>query len=180
MKKLKISTSDIVNLIGAEAQDFPKYATQILNLANQNAQGTRPSIVGKLSDLMIDFQGNDLKEWEIWYLEKHPDAISKATDRIFDMINKFKAVIADIDRPMVERWVNDLVIVKTFIGLRAQVAIVKKIADYYSKPYRLANSQEESQGIDGWIGKQPISIKPSSYDVKKMILPEDIAFLYDL
>ena len=45
MKKLKISTSDIVNLIGAEAQDFPKYATQILNLANQNAQGTRPSIV---------------------------------------------------------------------------------------------------------------------------------------
>jgi len=42
MKVIKISNSEILTLLDAEASNFPKYATQILNLANQNAQGTRP------------------------------------------------------------------------------------------------------------------------------------------
>lgn len=174
MIKLKVTTKEVANLIGADEQDFPKYATQILNLANQNAQGTRPSVVGKMSDLMADFQGNELKEWKEWYEGKYPEAITKATDRILSMIDNFKAVITDIDRAMVERWVSDLIIVKTFIGLRVQVAIIQKIAGYYSASYRLASAEEESQGIDGWIGNQPVSIKPSTYDVKKKMLPEEI------
>lgn len=32
--------------------EFPKYTTQIMNLANQNAQGTRPNVVGQMSELI--------------------------------------------------------------------------------------------------------------------------------
>ncbi len=49
MKTIKILNNDILTLLETEAQTFPKYATQILNLANQNAQGTRPSVVGQMS-----------------------------------------------------------------------------------------------------------------------------------
>jgi hypothetical protein len=31
---------------------FPKYTTKLMNLANQNAQGTRPQIVGQMSELI--------------------------------------------------------------------------------------------------------------------------------
>ena len=30
---------------------FPKYTSQLINWANQNAQGTRPAVVGQMSEL---------------------------------------------------------------------------------------------------------------------------------
>lgn len=50
MKTIKIPNNAILNLLDTEATIFPKYATQILNLANQNAQGTRPAVVGQMSN----------------------------------------------------------------------------------------------------------------------------------
>ncbi len=172
-KKFKIKTSELKKLLNVEKQDFPKYSTQILNLANQNAQGTRPKMVGQLSDLIQEFNGASLKEWEEWYLSKHPYAIKNASEKIADMIENFKDVIKKIDTDLIERWVRDLVIIKTFIGLKFQKAILKKIALKLKKDYRLSNPKEESQGIDGFIEKIPISIKPISYKTKQSP-PEEI------
>ncbi|HYV91631.1 MAG TPA: MjaI family restriction endonuclease [Chitinophagales bacterium] len=169
MKTIKITNSDILSLLEADTSSFPKYATQILNLANQNAQGTRPSVVGQMSNLIQEFDGKKLKEWEEWYLKKHPEAISIAANKVFEMVTHFKDVMTQIDHDMVERWVKDLVIVKTFIGLKFQEAILKSVAAYFKTTYRLADPAEESGGIDGLIGNKPVSIKPSSYEVKKAL-----------
>lgn len=169
MKTLKISNKDILSLIEAEASTFPKYATQIMNLANQNAQGTRPAVVGQMSDLIQEFRGNKLKDWEEWYLNKHPEAISLAANKIFEMVNHFKDVMTKIDREMVERWVKDLVVLKTFVGLKFQEAILKTVASHIGDPYRLAEPEEESLGIDGFIGKKAVSIKPITYEAKKAL-----------
>ena len=131
MKTIKISNNEILSLLNAEATNFPKYATQILNLANQNAQGTRPSVVGQMSDLIQEFPGSKLKEWEEWYLNKHPEAISLAANKIFEMVDNFKDVMTQIDKEMVERWIKDFVIVKTFIGLKFQEAILKSVASEF-------------------------------------------------
>ncbi len=45
MKKIKITNDKITSLLTEESPIFPKYATQIINLANQNAQGTKPKVV---------------------------------------------------------------------------------------------------------------------------------------
>src|SRR5690606_11917114 len=74
-----------------------------------------------------------------------------------------------IDREMVERWVKDLVIIKTFVGLKFQEAILKKVAQFFETTYRLAEPAEEAAGIDGFIGDKPVSIKPSSYEIKKSL-----------
>lgn len=74
---------------------------------------------------------------------------------------------------MVEKWVRDLVIVKTFAGLRFQEAILKKGAEIKGTNYRFARPDEESKGIDGYIGNIPVSIKPHTYEVKAS-LPEHI------
>ena len=52
-----------------------------------------------------------------------------------------------IDRDLVRRWVEDLVLVKTFTGLRFQEAILRKLAELKGCDYRLAHPYEESQGI---------------------------------
>ncbi len=169
MKTIKISNSEILSLLDAEATNFPKYATQILNLANQNAQGTRPAVVGQMSDLIQEFHGNKLREWEEWYLNKHPEALSQAANKVFEMVENFKDVMTKIDKEMVDKWVKDLVIVKTFIGLKFQEAILRSVAAELKATYRLATPEEESHGVDGLIGDKPVSIKPTSYETKKSL-----------
>lgn len=167
MSKVKISFEQIKKYLGSSVEEFPKYSTQILNLANQNSQATRPKIVGQLSELIQEFKGNKLEKWEDWYLKKYPKAIEMATNKLKDMIANLKDSINKIDDEIIKKWVKDLVIVKTFIGLKFQEAILKKGAEMTNKNYRLATPDEESKGVDGFIGGMPVSIKPETYKTKK-------------
>jgi len=164
--KIRIPNSEVQELLSGKKFAYPKYATQILNLANQNAQGTRAKIVGQMSDLIQEFEGTAMSEWEKWYLENHPDAIDKATDKVYAMVTLFKDAIVKIDKTIVKEWIKELVIVKTFSGLKFQEAILKKLSTIYNRPYRIATPDEESKGIDGYIGEIPVSIKPSTYKTK--------------
>ena len=165
----KIKNEELIVEISGEAKQFPKYTTQIINLANKNSQGTRPIVVGQLSELIQECPHKEFKRWKEWYLKKYPDAIDKATDKIIPMIEGFKEAINKIDRNMVKKWVDDLVIDKTFIGLKFQEAILKRVAKMKKVSYRLSNLQEESKGIDGFIGNIPVSIKPVTYKIKDML-----------
>ena len=171
--KLKIKNDQLFQIVAGSIAEFPKYTTQIINLANQNAQGTRPKVVGQMSDLIQEFSGKTIGEWEEWYKEGHPEAIDDATNKIFEMVEKFKLAINNIDRELVRKWVEDLVITKTFVGLRFQEAILAKIAEQKKQKYRLAAPEEESRGIDGFIGYTAVSIKPTSYEAKQGLV-EDI------
>lgn len=75
----------------AETYAFPKYTAQILNLANANAQATRPKVVGQMSKLIEEFPGGDIKAWEQWYAEGHPDAIGNAADRVYAMASSLSS-----------------------------------------------------------------------------------------
>lgn len=178
-KQIKVSNNEIKQLIGIESFEFPKYATQIINLANQNAQGTHPAVVGQMSDLIQEFSGQTVEEWEKWYLETHPNAIENATEKITKMVDNFKTVISKIDREMIENWVKDLVIIKTFIGLKFQEAILSKTAAIFNTAYKLSTPEDESKGIDGYIGNVPVSIKPETYKSKKSLSEKiDVKFIF--
>lgn len=163
LKKLIIKNREVEELSNASKYVFPKYATQIINLINNNAQGTRPPVVGQMSELIQEFEGDSLEEWVIWYSEQQPNAIQKATDKIYNMHQLMSEAFNSITREMIEEWVKDLVYTKTYCGLRFQNAIIAFLAKQESKPWRLASIEEEAKGIDGYIGDTPIQIKASSY-----------------
>lgn len=177
--KIKIGVEEIRKYLDIETPEFPKYVAPLINLANQYAQGTRPKVVGQMSELVQQFTGKTLPEWEKWYLKQKPDAIQQATEKILRMLKNLRNTINKIDNAMVEQWVRDLVIVKTFIGLRFQEAILKKGAEIKGTNYRLAEPDKESKGIDGYIGDISVSIKPHTYKTKAS-LPEhiDIKIIY--
>lgn len=77
------------------------------------------------------------------------------------------------DRDMVTGWVEDLIIYKTYNGLYFQKAILTKLAKIKNKSYRPSTPEEESVGIDGYVGAVAYSIKPDSYKTMKR-LPETI------
>jgi ribosomal protein S19 len=127
-----------------------------------------------MSELIQQFTGKTLFDWEKWYLQKHPQAINKATQKILEMVKNLKNAMDEINEKIIEKWVKDLVIVKTFIGLRFQEAVLKKVAEIKKSRYRIANFYEEGKDIDGYIGKVPVSIKPETYKTKAF-LPEKLS-----
>lgn len=161
--KITIPNAELQSLTVGRPYQYPKYTTQLINLANQNAQGTRPRVVGQMTELINAFDGDLFEEWEAWYTERYPDAIERATDRIFPMLMQLKDAIEQVDRAMVRKWVEELVLVKTFMGLKVQKPILKKIAGLKGIPYRFSSTEEEAKGIDGFIGDTAVSIKPHTY-----------------
>ncbi len=77
---------DIEDYNKSTSYSFPKYTSQLINWANQNAQGTRSVVVGRMSELFPEFMESDsemtIDGWRKWYTERYPDAFKKATEKI--------------------------------------------------------------------------------------------------
>jgi hypothetical protein len=172
---VKIKNAEIIKDIVGGIGGFPKYTTQLINLANQNSGGTRPRVVGKMTDLIQEFQGRSFLEWVEWYQQRKPEAVENATDKILNMLQNLRSAMALIDEDMVRKWVKDLVLTKTYTGLRFQESILKIISQRKGVSYRLSTPGEEAKGIDGYIGDIPVSIKPNTFKYKTA-LPESIEF----
>lgn len=169
---IKIDNKELIQELIGDSKEFPKYTARILNLANSISQGTRPKTVGQLTELINECPEKTYYGWKKWYLSKYPGTIKNATEKIDGMILKLKEAIELIDKKMIKEWVEDLVLEKTYVGLRFQEVILKKIAQIKNSTYRLATPEEESKGIDGFIGNKAISIKPKTYKMKKELMEE--------
>jgi len=168
--KIKIKMNELAKIATNKNEQFPKYVSPIINDANKFSQGTRPKVVGKLSEMIQQCPYKTYEGWEKWYLSKKPDEIDNATKKIVGMLENFKEILPKIDEKTVRKWVEDLVLVKTFVGLNFQEAILKKLSSMTGKNFRLAESKEESEGIDGFIGEISISIKPETYKTKPSLM----------
>ena len=144
MKKFKISNDTISDLSNAPQYEFPKYVTQVINLVNSNAGGTRPKVVGQMSELIKEFDGRTINEWIEWYTNRHPSAVNDATEKIWTMYEAMKSAFNTITKEMIENWVKDLVYSKTFCGLKFQTAIISAIASQLNKEWREATPEEEN------------------------------------
>lgn len=169
---IKLREKELTQLLIGRKITFPKYVSPILNLANRFAKGTVPEVVGQMTELVKPFR--TYEEWRKWYLKEKPIAIENAIKKISKMLNNFKKTIEKIDEKMIRKWVEDLVLTKTFVGIRFQEAILKYLSTKMGQKYRLASPQEEAKGIDGFINNIPISIKPITYKLEAKRLQEKI------
>ena len=167
MKEYTIPNEKIKIFNKTVEYDFPKYTTQLINWANQNAQGTRPKVVGQMSELIQTFMKETdnltIDGWSAWYNKNYPQAIDNATDKIYTQVLNLQDAIKLIDKKMVREWVVDLIVNKTFNGLCVQNSILAYLSEINHQNYRLSTPEEESKGIDGFVGNKAYSIKPITY-----------------
>jgi hypothetical protein len=122
--------------------------------------------VGQLSELIKDFRDSNydhsIKGWEKFYDDKiGKNKITEASEKVWEYVLRIKENLNSLNKQDVEEWVKDLIIDKTFSGLQLQLDILEMISD--NSDYRLANSEEEAKGIDGFVDGEPVSIKPHTY-----------------
>lgn len=148
--------------------NFPKYTTQILRIANQNSHGTRKETVGKMTDIFPVFlesgEPETVDSWRQWYIERYPGNKEKAVEKISDHIEKLKEAVELIDDEMISKWVDELLFLKTFTGLKYQYAILNFLARDQGKVYKMPTADEEGQGIDGYIDDIAYSVKSKTYN----------------
>lgn len=116
-----------------------------------------------MSELIQEFRDNcdshEVSDWERYY--NGDDKIDAATDKIWECVLAMKENLNELTKEDVRAWTKDLIINKTHSGLQIQLDVLKIAAK--DQPYRLANVEEEAKGIDGFIGNEPVSIKPNTY-----------------
>lgn len=181
--KYTINNEKIRSYNNSEITNFPKYTSQLINWANQNAQGTRPAVVGQMSELFPEFadSGDEItiENWKKWYVNRHPEAFETATDKIYAQVENLKQAIKLIDRDMVEAWVEDLIVSKTFNGMYVQKAILAFLAEQINGTYRLATPEEEAVGIDGYVNNTAYSVKPDTYkSMERLSEVIDVKMIY--
>lgn len=142
---------------------WPKYSTQLLNIATQNSQCCRERIVGSMNELWSEFDAtrvpDTLENWETFYVDRMgTDGLDEATVMLHDMVTKMG--LSNIDEKMCADYVREVVYNKTHFGKGGESTAIAVTAEYFDLPYRFSNAEEDSQGIDGWIGEYPVQVKP--------------------
>jgi hypothetical protein len=105
-----------------------------------------------MSELIEQCPKGTYEQWVKWYSQSMPKAIDEATERVCEMVRNLASAITVIDKPLVRRWVEDLVLTKTFVGFCFQESILKAISARKSVGYRRSTPEEESKFIDGYVG----------------------------
>ena len=57
--EIRLRNTEIQEFLNVPTYEFPKYTTQLMNIAGQNSQATRPRVVGQMSELIQEFPGKN-------------------------------------------------------------------------------------------------------------------------
>jgi hypothetical protein len=161
---LKLTAKHYKNVIARQRQSWPRYATQLMNLAAQNVQAFRPAHLGELVKAFQDMRGSGipgtLQNWEQYYNTHYGvERLVVAGRKIHTMLQKMG--IQWITEDMCVDYTKEAVYNKTHMGCAGQEMAVEVVASYYKLPIRWPTPQEDSaMGIDAWIGGVPVQVKP--------------------
>ena len=171
--EFKLTEDERERLVAEEVEEFPydtpKYTTYLLNPAINLSQSNRPHVVGQMSDIVEEFRQEHpegtFEDWVNYYKEEYDgdDRLEEATEMAYPMVEKMRKAFEQIDEEMTRQYLRDLVLFKTYEGFDIQEAVLKKLGEMYDVEVHRAEAQDESKGIDGYLGDQPVQVKPVTY-----------------
>jgi len=171
--KFRISEEERERLVAEEVEEFPvdnpKYTTYLLRPATNLSQSNRPKVVGQMNEIIQDFwqehPEGTFEDWVKYYYEEHDgeDRLKEATEKAYPMVEKMRDAFDQIDEEMTHDFLRDLVLFKTYEGFDIQEMLLRKLGEMYNKEVTRGTAKDESKGIDGYIGDQPVQIKSKTY-----------------
>ena len=150
--EFRISEEERDRLVANDIENFPvdnpKYTTYLLNPAINLSQSNRPRVVGQMSDIVEEFR------------KENPDGTFE--DWVEFYYNEYDGE-ERLNEAMTHDYLRDLVLFKSYEGFDIEETILRKLGELYDAEISKATAEDESKGIDGYIGEQPVQVKPVSY-----------------
>jgi hypothetical protein len=160
---IKLTAKHYSGAIHRQRRVWPKYVTQLLNVAAQNAKAFDKKIVGSTKDTWLEMRGQNIRgtfeNWVSFYDSKpFSQNLSKQAAKLYEMTQKMQ--LGGMTLEMCDDYIKEVVYNKSHMGMAGEEMALQSVADYYKLPLRFSTAEEESQGIDGWIGDKPAQVKP--------------------
>lgn len=160
---LKLTARNYLNVCTPSRRQWPKYSTQLLNIAAQNSQALRSKFVGSMKENWLDMKKSGipgtLDNWIRYYNEKNGEnGIIDASKKTYNMVKMMK--IGGIDEDMCLDYIKEVIYNKTHMGMGGEEMAVEVVATHFGLNHRFGTPEEESEGIDAWIGDCPVQVKP--------------------
>lgn len=161
---IKLTAKHYKGLIQRQRRQWPKYATQLMNVAQQNSQAFRPKYIGPVVETFKRMRDQKipgtLSNWEEYYRQHLGEQrLVEAGKKIHAMLKKMG--IEWIDEEMCIEYSKETAYNKTHMGYGGQEMAVEAVAKHFGKSIRWPTPEEDSaQGIDAWIGETPVQVKP--------------------
>jgi hypothetical protein len=160
---IKLTAKNFKGVVHRARREWPKYSTQLLNVAGQNCKAFDVRQVGSAKETWLEMRQQGIpgtfENWCNFYNSKpFANNIPAQAQRLYEMIQKMQ--IGGISYDMCEDYIKEVIYNKTHMGMAGEEMAIQAVGSYYSLPVRFSDAQEEAQGIDGWIGEIPVQVKP--------------------
>jgi hypothetical protein len=161
MKK-QIQNKEFKNLFDGK-EVVPKYTSFVINQACEWGSGTHDSIVGFTTLVIKREKPGTTATWKNRHSALYPEGRSDGVRRTHKMFKTIRTELQSITIKDIRAWWDDFVYAKTFRGFRMEVLILRELGKVFGKDTKSGTLRDEKKGIDGYIGRCPVSIKPSTY-----------------
>lgn len=168
--ELHISKDERRRIAVGQDLEYPRYTTKIMNLACHTSQATNRSSVGSLDEILEEFEAEHpdgtFEDWVEYYNKRYNGEVKvqRAAKKTYDMVENMREAIDLITYDMVEQWVEDLILYKSYMGFDAREVIIPKLGRELQVSSRLAGPEEMAEGISGYLGEQPICLRSTKHD----------------
>lgn len=141
----------------------------ILNNAYNQSCNCGTKVLGDMSEITSGFSGGSYDEFIDYYYSEH-DGVERrrrAVKRMAEnIIKRVRAVGGDVPRADAISWAKQYIeymLVNSYRGFLDEERAIELVADELGHDWRVADSDKESDGVDGYIDGKSVQVKPESY-----------------
>lgn len=164
---MKIKKEEVREILGVDDNVlFPKYVSGLLNFAFNTSRANAASKIGHVSTEIQSFdeevKNGSMDDFNEYLLGKFPNREEYSFEKTMGLLEGMKEALSVIDGDVVKDYMSNMKN-NTWVGLRVQETLLKKLADEAGSTWRLATQEEEAKGIDGYVGNKAYQVKPTSH-----------------
>lgn len=157
MELVKVQESEFSLLSGEEYCLPNQMIIHLLHLASRELPDKEPDFAEKFSEICNEQLEGNSNDFDNWYSEQKSDSLSEEVERMSKVLILLKKEIHKINRSDIENYCRNQLVTDSWIGEEAKEGILKKVAQERRSSYKTG---EKDSSIDGYIGEQPVMIKP--------------------
>lgn len=174
------------NLPEFEWEKYQRGFLGILNNAYNQSCNSGTKTLGDMSKITSEFDGGSFDDFLNYYYIEHDgeQARISAIERMADnLVSRVESVGGELERHEAIKWSRkyvDSMIVNSYKGFMSEEKALNLVAAEREESWRTAPPEEESEGIDGYVGGKSVQVKPishtnldiNSFDVDMLVVYE--------
>lgn len=170
MKEIIVDDTEVYDdLPGFDWNKYQRGFMGILNNSYNQSCNSGTKVLGDMSEITSEFEGGSYEDFIEFYNDEYDgeqrkyDAIDKMAE---NLVSRIESVGGTLDWGYAVSWASryiESMLVNSYRGFMDEERAIELVADELQMPWRVAPPEDESRGIDGYIGGRSVQVKPDTH-----------------